>query len=473
MRAYGRRWHRWALGLLALSSSLGCDSGNVERELPQGAIVILLDTLRADHVSAYGYERRTTPSIDALAAQGVRFAQVVSSAPWTLPATGALLAADHPDRVFGTDNRLQRSLVEEFSAQGFATTAFTEGAFVSRHFGFDIGFDTFHEEEGAVVAALEPGQKLEPGAGDIAKTFGLAQQWLRRHRKERFLLLIHTYEPHTPYTAPSFTEGLDPGRVGERYETQRFAGLRTGEMQLTAAEREWTTALYDGDIRRADRFVGRLISFLSELDLDQRTVVVVAGDHGEELGEHFDRFIFDHGHSLHDELLLVPLIVHDPTRNDAGRVVDQQVRLIDTLPTVAELLGVSVPSNLGGRSLVPFMDGEPGRDRTAISSLTRHGPPRVALRDSRFKFIRTTGPDKDSPIVLLPTVPDVALYDLQNDPGETRNIADEHPELVKRFGELLDIWSARQVGCVGIGDLDTSDMDAELLERLRSLGYTK
>jgi len=471
MNARGPQRRRWALGCVALAVCLGCSSDEGSADAPQGAIVILLDTLRADHVSAYGYERQTTPRIDRLAQGGVRFAQVVSPAPWTLPATGALLAGDDPGRVFGADNRLQYSLVEEFAAQGIATAAFTEGAFVSRHFGFDRGFDTFHEEEGAVVATLEPGQAPEPGAGDIARTFGEAQKWLRRHRNERFLLLIHTYEPHTPYTTPAFTEGLDSGRVGERYDSKRFAGLRTGELELSEDERAWATALYDGDILRADRFVGKLIAFLRELDLDERTVVVVAGDHGEELGEHFDRFLFDHGHSLHDELLMVPLIVRDPTREDAGAVVEQQVRLIDTLPTVADLLGVELPDDLLGESLVPLMDGEPGRDRAAISSLTRYGPPRVSLRDGRFKFIRTIGADKGDPVRLEPTVPDVALYDLIEDPGETRNVADEHEALVTRLNEVLDAWAATLTA--GSGELDTSTMDPELLDRLRALGYLK
>lgn len=458
-----------SLALLLVSATCGTQE---ESSGPRSAILILLDTLRADHLSSYGYEVPTSPALDALAAEGVRFEQVVSAAPWTLPSVGALLAGREPEQVFDDEWQLQSSLVEAFAEAGIVTAAFTEGAFVSRHFAMDRGFDHFVEQEGAFQAVLNGKRLGEPATGGepiggIENTFRAARAWLREHRDERFLLLVHTYEVHTPYLRTFFTED-DGGRVGKSLDIPTLTSLRSGELVFSADERDHVRALYDGGVRAADAEVGRLLEFLDELGLAETTVVAVTSDHGEELGDHFPRHSFDHGHSLRDDQLLVPLILRDPTTAPARRVVPQQVRSIDVLPTLADLLQVPLDDDLAGRSLVPLMTGAEHADRLAVSSQTHFGPPRIAIRDGRYKYILTLG-DAERPIV--PPVPHVQLYDLLQDPGEHHNLAEERPRLARTMAAALRKWR-RRLGKAS-GRQDPRAVGPAHLERLKSLGYLR
>jgi arylsulfatase A-like enzyme len=460
--------------LLVLSMGAGCGSTPPPEPAPhapppelQGVVIVLLDTVRADHLSAYGHTRATSPVLDGLARRGVLFEQVVSFAPWTLPSVASLLSGRRSDAVMVGD-RLQSSLVESFAQAGFTTAAVTEGGFVSSTFGFDRGFETYVEEEGE-VQLREPGQprELHPRGG-IQNTFRLAREWIAGHRGERFFLLIHTYEPHTPYTRHAFTEGMPRGQIGEVFQIAMLNGLRSGATRLDAAELDYLAALYDGGILESDRHVGALLEFLERHGLRDRTLFIVTSDHGEELGEHFPAHAGDHGHALHDEQLLVPLIIHDPTRTPAVRRVRSQVRLFDLLPTVATSLGVALPAGLDGASLLPAMEDPQHADRVAFGGSTKAGPPRAFLRHHGYKFIavldpRTTGKP------LSGTVPRFQLYDLRSDPGERRNLAEARPELTRRFWGVLQRLAAGPPGVVEVPE----EVDGPLLERLRSLGYLR
>ena len=334
----------------------------------------------------------------------------------------------------------------------------------------DRGFQHYHEEEGAVRRVVD-GKKAVREAkatGGIEQTFEKAQRWLRDHADAPFFLFIHTYEPHTPYTHHDFAEGMDPGRVGTTFEYTHE--LRTAKVPFTEEERNYIRALYDGDIRASDRYVGRFLKFLDEVGIRDETLVVVTADHGEELGEHFESHIFDHGHSLRDDLLLVPLVLHDPARHFRRSVVEEQVRLIDVLPTVADLLEIEPRGRTDGRSLRPLMEGHESGHRLALSGRTRWGPPRFSLRTGHFKLIMTVGPDRDRPKTLTPPPP-VQLYDLVEDPTEKRNLVDEKPRVAKRLSEALQM----HIDAISRGPQPprTEVTDEFLLERLRSLGYVE
>jgi len=451
--------------LAALTASLlpACSGGGAAAETsgrPRGAIVVLLDTLRADRLSCAGHTRATTPALDALAAEGARFETVVSPAPWTLPSVGALLAAREPRHAF-EDGQLAHSSVAAFARAGFRTAAVTEGAFVSRYFGLDMGFDDWDEEEGSVIVFEE-----EPrSATGIERTFAEARKWLTVHADEPFFLFLHTYEPHTPYNHFEFVAGEAPPRIGYGFGFEHLDRLRTGTLELTTDEHDFVDALYDGDIRSSDRHVGELIAFLRSKGLWEHTLFIVTSDHGEELGAHSTQFVFDHGHSLHDDLVRVPLVMHDPTRDWPVRRIVSQVRLIDVLPTVAERLGVELADDLDGRSLVPLLEGRETEHRLAHLTNTKRGPPRVGLRDGRFKLIVTIGPDAGEPVLMRPVPPAVQLFDLDADPGERSNLALARPRLVEALRAALDRMGATSLG--------SAIHDAELRERLRSLGYTE
>ena len=467
----GRRI-RGIVGLL-LAGALACEEASPDLAPasgePRAAIFVVLDTVRADRVSTAGYARRTTPYLEALAARGVVFEQAISYAPWTMPSMVATLSGSWGSRPgvfkFG---RLARSLVEPIREAGFSTAAFTEGAFVSRDFGFDRGFALYHEEEGTVQRLL-PGETRDPGLrGSIERTFDAAQAWLEEHAEERFFLLIHTYEPHTPYGRRSFTEGLEAGAVGETFGTEKLPLLRSGELHFGADDLRYLGALYDGGILESDRQLGRLMQRLEELGLADSTVIAVSSDHGEALGEHDPAAAGDHGHALTDDLLRVPLVIVDPTRSFPVQRVTTQVRTIDILPTLLELLGIERAGHaIDGHSLVPLMRGDESRGRIAFGGATRVAPARNFVRFGGYKYIETTpgsAPDPDRP-----APPPRQLYDLEADPGERVNLVEREPELALRYQVWLHEHLEAQQSQAPAPELDA--IPDALRERLRSLGY--
>jgi arylsulfatase A-like enzyme len=454
---------------LVLGSAIGCDRAGDEAGgpaapssrvpgLPFGAVMFLLDTVRADHLSSYGYERRTTPAIDALAREGALFRQVAAYSTWTLPSVVAVLSGDYPPLVWDDRLRMKSSLVEKFAEAGYRTAAFTEGGYVSRRWGMDRGFQHYSEEA-----------HTEDSTNEIERTFSDARRWLEANSDFPFFLLIHTYEAHMPYTNRDFAQGLDPGRVGPTYELEFLETVRSGEIVLTPEEREYIRALYDGDILSVDRHVGEFMNLLEDLGLGESTVVVVTSDHGEEMGEEFETFIGGHGHSMRDNLLLVPLVIRDPTRTFAERRIDVQVRLFDVIPTIAELLGVEIDAPIGGRSLVPVLEGNEKAHRAAMSGQNNRGAPRISLRDGRYKFVATVPPGTESGTPAALAVPPKQLYDLESDPGEDHNLVGKKPRLARTMANALARWYNR----LGDPQMDATSeaLDENLVRRLRALGY--
>ncbi|MEW6743193.1 MAG: sulfatase-like hydrolase/transferase [Planctomycetota bacterium] len=454
---------------LALAGT-GCGGAASGGEL-QGAVLILLDTVRADHVSSYGHWRETSPHFDRLAAKGVRFEHVVAPAPWTLPSVAGLLAGEYPARLFPdrAQPMLARSLAERFREAGFTTAAVTEGAFVSKAYGFDRGFSHWAEQEGAVVVR-DPGESEAASEhGEIERTFALAGEWLTEHRDERFFLFIHTYEPHTPYTNRDFVAGMDPGKVGPIFPTELIFRLQSGQQELSKAEVEYVKGLYDGGILTSDRYVGAFLDLLDRLGLGDRTLVLVTSDHGEELDDHYPASTGDHGHSLRDPLLEVPLVIYHPSRRFKLSLVTPQARLIDIMPTVAELLGVDTGRLLDGRSLVPMMEGLETEDRLAIAGHTKRGPARSCLRYQGFKYIETLGPETRQPP--LRPVPDPRqLYELTSDPGEHTNLAESHAHAGRVLSGILHEELDR---ISQPWELELRPADEAHRKRLESLGYIK
>jgi len=208
---------------------------------------------------------------------------------------------------------------------------------------------------------------------------------------------------------------------------------------------------------------------LRELGLDGRTLVVVTSDHGEEMAEHVPTNIGDHGHSLYDDLLHVPLVVYDPRGPYAVKRVRAQVRTLDVLPTIAELLGVALPSTLDGASLVPMLRGTDPAGRPVVSGWNRKGRLRASLRDGGFKYIATIG-DASVKFPLLQPPPDHELFDLGSDPGETTNLYAAQP---KRAQAMHDALMKRREQIQQRGGMPVEAVDHELDERLKSLGYVR
>jgi arylsulfatase A-like enzyme len=431
---------------------------------PRNAVLIVLDTLRADGLSAYGNPRPTSPQLDALAEKGVRFETVVTSTPWTLPAMVGLLTGEYPSARSYHDG-LQRSLVERLRSGGWATAAFTEGGFVSERFGFDRGFELFREPEGPVpeVGSTEASKSIDT-------TFGQARDWLTAHGRERpFFVLVHSYETHTPYRRRTFAEGLERGRLQPSYEVDYAMYVNKYASEFSEAELAYIRALYDGGVAEADRYVGELLETLAALGLASDTLVVVTSDHGEDLGERKPMRPGNHGHALYDEQMLVPLILYDPTRRDPVRRVAAQVRLVDVLVTICDLLGLAPEPDRHGRSLVPLMTGEETEDRVAWLDIPHHellgSPAHSGLRTGRFKVI------VNPPFAAAGRV---EIYDLAQDRGERNNVVAGDP---KRSAALKLEFDRIKADLAKLGAANFRRKHAEpdpiQGERLRSLGYAE
>ena len=426
---------------------------------------MVLDTLTADHVSAYGYRRDTTRHLDGLAAEGVLFEAAISNSAWTLPAMAAMLSGRFPSsEVFA--GKLERSLVERLEEAGVTTAAFTEGGFVSAFYGFERGFDVWSEVEGEIRLKVAGQYLQEEHGGGVEQTFATAQRWLRANGNRRFFLFVHTYEVHSPYRRRDYAMGLDPAGLGRTFELEDLKRLRKGELRLTPERLRYLQALYDGGVRAADAQLGALLGTLKEIGRAGDTLVVVTSDHGEELGGRIPRFTGDHGHVLYDDLIRVPLVVRDPRVGNTPSRVGTQVRTVDVLPTVLEGLGVPVPEGLDGRSLVPLIAGGEEEHRPAISTLTESGgkPPRRALRNGRYKLI-VSDPDA------FPIREAVELFDLARDVDERMNLAERDPALRDQLRADLDAWLDRiqRSGPADYGDPE--EAPEALRARLEALGY--
>lgn len=425
----------------------------------------MLDTLRADGLSAYGNPRATSPAIDALAARGVLFENAMSHAPWTLPSFVGLLSGRYPSQAVFAQGSLQNSLLDVLRSAGWSTAAFTEGGYVSRHFGMDRGFEVFQEEEGKTRLVLDP--RPTQGTGSIEHTFDGAIDWLREPHAKPFFLMVHTYEIHFPYRNREYAQSLPHGRLGATYEEKQRLAIRKGALAVGEEERTYVRALYDGGVHSADTQVRRLLDALEETGLAADTVVVVTADHGEDLGGRDPKALGEHGHQLYDELLRVPLIVYHPRAEwPAGRI-GAQTRLVDVMPTLLEFAGLPAPPGLAGASLVPLLRGREKDTRLAYSELRRspwNEYARTAIRDGRHKLIANLSP---RPVGW----PEIEFYDLSRDPGERENLVGiRHEALDALTVRLKDERDAlRSEG--GIEIPEEEDLPPELRERLEALGY--
>ncbi len=399
------------------------------RKTRPNVILISLDTLRADHLSLNGYSRKTSPNIDAWADRsGVNFQSAVASAPWTLPSHVSIFSGQDA-LTHGVDHLGQmerpKMLAEILRSEGYVTAALTGGGFLHPRYRFTKGFDEYY---------YPPTGRGESEAEEI---FSRARAWLSSQEGRPFFLFLHTYEVHAPYRRrepyfSSFNDSAPPGLAGVRIEPVP-AQARQGQLSalhrwVTLGEeaagyfagddaQRLTTDLYDSGIAFADDQVGKLFRTMRELDLEDKTVVILTSDHGEALGEHSQR---GHGH-VYDHDILVPLIIAYPSELPRGKVITEQVRSIDILPTLLELLDVESPWGVEGVSLLSLVGGgqrtPPGAAWTYAAN-TNYG---ISLRyKNRIKYIFYN-------TSWWPLHGRQELYDLSVDPEESQNLANRQP----------------------------------------------
>lgn len=440
-----------------------------DREL--NVLMLSFDTLRPDHLSGYGYPRETSPNLDRFAEEGVLFTQAISPAPWTTPAHYSLFTGLNPSahqnnrsaaEPFSNDATLARQLRD----QGFYTLGITGGGSISARFGMANGFNAYREYS-SYPNTTHPSRAWKH-QNDTERTFDDAEAWLEANAETRFFLFLHHFEAHDPYEDGHFLDDSGEDLISRR------------------------KALYDGDIRHADSFFGRLVEKLRELDLLDSTVVVFLSDHGEEFHEHYvesdvvpprtqelvpEISYIDHAHSLYDELLRIPLVFRVPGLEPVRRVLDNQVRLIDVMPTVFELLGISPSGPVQGESLVQLMrTGERESDPPALAESTYWGPERKAIRLDGYKYIWVPNLESKTKRTYRGIVQH-ELFDLTNDPGETKNLYSERPELAESmrhalFGELeasIELGERLRQQRPETGP--ATEMEEDVRDALKALGY--
>jgi choline-sulfatase len=384
-------------------------------------VLVSIDTLRADHLAAYGYARGRTPVLDAFAHEAVLFEEVVSPCPLTLPAHASLLTGLWPPHHGVRDNvgfalaAEKRTLAVRFREKGRPTGAAVSAFVLRAATGISAGFERFDDALSVDAAVSALGAQQRDGAVSVESLLG----WIASRSGTPFFAFLHLYEPHTPYSPP------------ERY-------------------RELANP-YDGEIAYADELVGRLLDGLRRASVYDRAIVVVASDHGEGLGDHGEA---EHGFFLYRESLRVPLLVRLPGGRRGGTRVAGLAQLVDVPATLLDLAGLDA-AGLDGRSLREAMRTGRLDARTAYAETFY---PRfhfgwselLGARDERFSFVRA---------------PRLELYDLRADPRETRNLAGEREATVAG----LNAWLDRSVG--KIEPQAPAAAAPEVVEALRALGY--
>lgn len=436
-------------------------------------VVVSVDTLRADHLGAYGSTDGATPHLDELAREAVVFEHVWSQSPYTLPAHVSLFSGQFPT-VHGVKDPgvlvspgRTRLLGEILAERGYATGAFTGGGLVGPNFGFARGFDRYGYVDPLSNLdsvrirehyALQADSSVELARGETVDT---ALGWIRDHADVPFFLFFHTYAAHEFDPPVRDLRAVGSGLSGLYGDRKALESLGMTEVFPPPAPDgptlERLEELYLGAIHQSDAGVGRILEELRDLDLLDETILVVTSDHGKELGDHG---LVGHGHSLYEELLRVPLLLRVPG-HPPGRV-EEPVMLVDVAPTVLDLLGLEVP--LGARPGNLLEDG-----------MRRSGPlwaevDAMTLKRALYVDGRKTIDSPLEPVKVMPNTVPAESFDLAEDPREQRSLPDAEARVaeVRAFLEVLEGLAQ----ALGDADLGAAALDEGLRERLVDLGYS-
>lgn len=393
-----------------------------------GVFLITIDTLRADHIHCYGYDRIQTPALDRLAKQGIRFARAFTPSPITNSShtsilTG-LLPSSHGVSDFGVPlASTHTTLAELLSKRGYHTAAFIGAVILdSKRLapGLDHGFE-FYDNFPEHTTTKSRWGRLERRGMEVEQH---AEAWLSAHPDGSHFVWVHFYDPHDPYEPPPPYSDIYRDR------------------------------LYDGEIAYADSALGTFLAYLKKQDWYDQALIVVVGDHGEGLGEHHED---THGIFLYDSTTHVPLLVKLPDNREAGKQVEAQVRTTDIMPTILELLGLPIPEKLDGASLSPLFTGGEATSRTVFGQTDyplRFGwAPLRSVRQEDVKFIEAPKPE---------------LYDLRSDAGELRNKYEPWNADVQRLRKTLADLNATSPAA---GNASPSAISADTIDELHALGY--
>lgn len=444
------------LPLWVAASLVGCqrpetqaDSAELERawthrvEKPD-VVLIVIDTLRKDHLGCYGYERATSPNIDALADRSIVYDNAFSQAPWTLPSVAALLTSRYPSElgIQGFGKRIPDEevfLQEILSAHGYATHGIVSHDFVGPKWGFDQGFDSFQSfatghrtlsSEAVTEAALE---KID--RADDAPTF----------------LFVHYFDPHFFYVEhEAYRFSGSPPDAESEWWFGPWRKLRTqaNKGQLSEEKRDYLVDRYDSEIAFTDEHIGRLLDRLETTGRLQDSIVILTADHGEEFLDHGG---LSHTTTVFNELINVPLIVKFPGSDEVRRS-SRYVAHVDLLPTLLDYIGIPLDHDVAGIHL---------RDRTPSSPIvseTRRYRKLTAVIQDEVKLVADEGRSR------------IQFFDLEADPLEQQALV-EAENGSRLLAELAEFKQRTQEGLARLEQEEDVEITAEELEKLRALGY--
>lgn len=430
---------------------MGCDGfpsagGSPPQETPDSrpdVLVISFDALRADALGAYGSQRGATPNIDRFARRSSVYSRAYSAAPVTPTSFASLFSGQYPTRVFrGWEFVPTTSLAQYFSDAGYQTAAFVNNVQLTPERDFDVGFDTYEWRRNAPDS-----QVLDE-----------ALRWLEnRDRRRPLFFWLHLLRPHAPYKVREEAAHLYHESDHGRFAAGSGASFETTEPH----EIRRIEDLYHGEVWEADRLFGRFQRAIQRLGLAADSIVVLTADHGEEFGEHGR---FQHGR-LYEEHLRVPLILFDPAAEP--RVIDGEVRAraVDLLPTLLDVAGIEPEAGLDGGSL--RMATEDDQEPVPVIAVSMTGYPdetALSLLEGDDKLILNCRPSRS-----------VELYDLRRDPAEGRDVHVDQPSVTRRLlGTLREVVGERPCRVAEeaqMGRSQTTQLDDESIEALRSLGY--
>jgi len=448
-----------ALALLVLA---GCSR---DAAPPQpNVILVVIDTLRADKLGCYGQPLPLSPNIDRFAAEGVRFSNAFSQAPWTLPSFASIFTSMHPvshgaGGALGVRGETLRSLsgdaltmAEVFKRAGYHTGAVVNVPFLSPNFGLHQGFGPADYDFKA------PSNNV--GDRRATETTDIALKWIRSKRvpakrDKPFFYLIHYFDPHLTYDPPAeFRAKFADARDQEEGKwifgsVDQMLALRRWNKTLPASMLGRLEKLYNGEIAYTDQQFGRFMSELAKMGLNDSTVVLLTADHGEEFNDHGG---FEHGHTVYDELLHVPLIMRFPPSVKPA-TVSAVVRHIDIAPTLCALAGIGIPPSFQGENLLGVISGASTRGSSAMAETEFWGDLLVAWRNEGYKVIRK---------------PDVAeLYHVATDPKERENLAGREADRLERA--LAELDEVRTL--MSKSDGQTAVLSAAQRQKLITIGY--
>jgi len=469
--------------MLALGALCQGGCGQAAPDRPD-VLLVSVDTLRADHVGSYGHRLDTTPNLDRLAASGVRFDDATVQSPKTWPSMASMLTSTYP-ATNGIRIRPRRplpasslTLAEMLREAGYRTGAVVANVSLGREFAFDQGFDVFVESWIEELVRQSGRRTFENAPGRVKRYtnatlvtdqgIGLLDE-LSGDPTRPFFLWLHYIDPHGPYVPPRGYEALftdayprEPVPLDRIPVFQRQPDPKTG---ASSQDVGFYKAQYDREIRYWDDELERLLESVDARGLRERTLIVVTADHGESLGEH-DHF-FRHGPVPYQTNARVPLVLRLPGRLPSGRVVETPVGLIDLAPTILELLGIEAPESVQGTSLLPLAFGEEASRPPVFMESGRREPWQLSVRRGKWKLVHLPASEDRTWLKRR----EVELYDIARDPGETNDVADLYPDVVRDLRLRLDEWLRATPEYRGRERTPLDSLDPRTREMLEALGY--